>query len=129
MGRERSMVGTSSGRAAVMGHAGPMTAGMKPTDQPGGADPHLLVLTGDIDVTSERQLQVRLREQITAFGPELMLDLSQVFVGPFEGILRTHALQSSGSILDLDAIVALIGWTVLELIVVWIINIFRREPV
>src|SRR5438093_13375491 len=78
MGRERSMVGTSSGRAAVMGHAGPMTAGMKPTDQPGGADPHLLVLTGDIDVTSERQLQVRLREQITAFGPELMLDLSQV---------------------------------------------------
>jgi len=58
-----------------------------------------------------------------------ILDLSQVFVGPFEGILRTHALQSSGSILDLDAIVALIGWTVLELIVVWIINIFRREPV
>jgi len=58
-----------------------------------------------------------------------ILDLSQVFVGPFEGILRTHALQSRGSILDLDAVVALIGWTVLELIVIWIINIFRREQV
>jgi hypothetical protein len=58
-----------------------------------------------------------------------ILDLSQVFVGPFEGILRTHALQSSGSVLDLDAIVAFVGWTVLELIIIWIINIFRREPV
>jgi hypothetical protein len=57
-----------------------------------------------------------------------ILDLSQVFVGPFEGILRTHALQSSGSVLDLDAIVAFVGWTVLELIVIWIINVFRREP-
>jgi hypothetical protein len=57
-----------------------------------------------------------------------ILDLSQVFVGPFEGILRTHALQASGSILDLDAIVAFVGWSVLELILIWIINIFRREP-
>jgi hypothetical protein len=57
-----------------------------------------------------------------------ILDLSQVFVGPFEGILRTHALQASGSILDLDAIVAFVGWSVLELILLWIVNIFRREP-
>ena len=57
-----------------------------------------------------------------------ILDLSQLFVGPFEGILRIHALTSKGSILDLDAIVAFVGWTVLELIVLWVVNIFRREP-
>lgn len=58
-----------------------------------------------------------------------ILDLSQLFVGPFEGVLRTDALRASGSILDLAAILAFIGWTVLELIVLWIVNVFRREPV
>lgn len=58
-----------------------------------------------------------------------ILDLSQLFVGPFEGILRTDALRSSGSILDLAAILAFVGWTVLELVVLWIVNVFRREPV
>jgi hypothetical protein len=57
-----------------------------------------------------------------------ILDTSQWFVGPFDGILRTNALQASGAVLDLAAIVALIGWTVLELIVLWALNIFRREP-
>jgi len=58
----------------------------------------------------------------------LILNLSQVFVGPFEGILRTDFLHASGSTLDLAAIVAFVGWTVLELIVLWVVNIFRREP-
>lgn len=57
-----------------------------------------------------------------------ILDISQLFVAPFEGILRTNALKASGSILDVTAIVALVGWTVLELIVIWAINVFRREP-
>jgi hypothetical protein len=57
-----------------------------------------------------------------------ILDLSQVFVAPFEGILRTDALRSRGSILDVAAIVAFVGWTIIELIVIWIVSIFRREP-
>ena len=57
-----------------------------------------------------------------------ILDLSQVFVGPFEGILRSDALRSGGSVLDIAAIVAIVGWTILELIVIWAIGIFRREP-
>jgi hypothetical protein len=57
-----------------------------------------------------------------------ILDISQIFVAPFEGILRTDALKASGSILDVTAIVALVGWTVLELIVIWAVNVFRREP-
>ncbi len=56
-----------------------------------------------------------------------ILTISQWFVGPFEGILRTDALRAAGSILDVTAIVALIGWTVLELIVIWAVGIFRRR--
>lgn len=58
-----------------------------------------------------------------------ILNLSQVFVAPFEGILRTDALHAAGSVLDVAAVVALVGWTLLEFIALWAINIFRREPV
>ncbi len=58
-----------------------------------------------------------------------ILNLSQLFVAPFEGILRTDALHAAGSTLDITAIVALVGWTILELIIIWAIGIFRREPV
>jgi hypothetical protein len=57
-----------------------------------------------------------------------ILNASQLFVAPFEGILRTDALRAAGSVLDITAIVALVGWTVLELIAIWAIGIFRREP-
>lgn len=57
-----------------------------------------------------------------------ILNVSQVFVAPFEGILRTDSLHSAGTILDIAAIVALVGWTILELIILWAIGIFRREP-
>jgi hypothetical protein len=57
-----------------------------------------------------------------------ILNISQLFVAPFEGILRTNALHAAGSIFDIAAIVAFVGWTVLELIVLWALAIFRREP-
>jgi hypothetical protein len=57
-----------------------------------------------------------------------ILSISQIFVAPFDGILRTDALKASGSVLDVTAIVALIGWTILELIVIWAVGIFRRQP-
>lgn len=57
-----------------------------------------------------------------------ILTFSQLFVAPFEGILGTDALSSGGSILDLAAVVAFVGWSVLELVILWAINIFRREP-
>ncbi len=55
-----------------------------------------------------------------------IFNVSQVFVAPFEGILRTDALHSAGSIFDVTAVVALVGWTIVELIVLWAIGIFRR---
>jgi hypothetical protein len=57
-----------------------------------------------------------------------ILDISQVFVAPFEGILRADTLNRAGSVLDIAAIVALVGWTTIELIVLWAVGIFRREP-
>ena len=30
--------------------------------------------------------------------------------------------------LDVAAVVALVGWTIVELIVIWSLAIFRREP-
>jgi len=57
----------------------------------------------------------------------LILNFSQLFVGPFEGVLKTDALAAQGSVLDLAAIVAFVGWSILELVVLWGVNIFRRE--
>jgi hypothetical protein len=57
-----------------------------------------------------------------------ILNVSQLFVAPFEGILRTDAIHAAGSVLDITAIVAFVGWTILELIVLWAVGIFRREP-
>jgi len=56
-----------------------------------------------------------------------VLNISQVLVAPFEGILRTDSLHSAGSVLDVTAIVAFVGWTILELIVLWVIGIFGRR--
>lgn len=57
-----------------------------------------------------------------------IINLSQLFVAPFEGILRTDALRASSSIFDVTAVVAIVGWTILELIVIWALGIFRRQP-
>jgi hypothetical protein len=58
-----------------------------------------------------------------------ILNASQVFVAPFIGIFNVDALHAGGSILDIAAIAALVGWTVLEWIVLWATNLFVREPV
>ena len=57
-----------------------------------------------------------------------ILNISQVFVAPFEGILRTDSLHAAGSIFDVTAVVACVGWTVLGLIIIWAAGIFRRQP-
>ncbi len=59
---------------------------------------------------------------------QFILNASQPLVAPFIGIFNTDALQSSGSTLDIAAIAALVGWTILEAIVLWAVNVMRREP-
>ena len=57
-----------------------------------------------------------------------ILNTSQIFVGPFEGILRTDALKAGGSIVDVAAILALVGWSLLEALILAAVGVFRREP-
>jgi hypothetical protein len=57
-----------------------------------------------------------------------ILNVSQWFVAPFEGVLRTDALQAAGAVVDITAMVAFVGWTILELIVIWVVEIFRPQP-
>jgi hypothetical protein len=57
----------------------------------------------------------------------IILNISQLFVLPFIGIFRVDALHSGGSILDIAAIAALVGWSLLEALVFWIAALFRRE--
>ena len=59
---------------------------------------------------------------------KFIYDLSAVFVGPFEGILNTDAVRAGASIFDVAALVALIGWTILEFLIIAGIGIARREP-
>lgn len=54
-----------------------------------------------------------------------ILDISRPLVAPFEGIFQANALQAGGSVLDIAAIAALIGWTVLELILLAVMRVRR----
>jgi uncharacterized protein YggT (Ycf19 family) len=52
-------------------------------------------------------------------------NLSEVFVAPFRGILRIDEVQAGATALDVGAIVALIGWFILELVVLALVRVFR----
>jgi TctA family transporter len=70
-------------------------------------------------------LNAREGNDIVAF----ILNVSQIFVAPFIGIFQRDALAAGGSVLDIAAIAALVGWTILEWIIIWGTNVLRREPV
>jgi hypothetical protein len=50
------------------------------------------------------------------------------FTAPFQGILRIGSVAAGGSVLDVAAVVALVGWTIIEVVALWALAIFRREP-
>ncbi len=102
------------------------------TSAPGGAEfarRVLILIFGLIQIVIGLRIVLLLLDART--GNDIVsaiLNISQVFVAPFEGILRTDAIHAAGSTIDGAAIVAFVGWTILEAIVLWAIGIFRREP-
>lgn len=50
---------------------------------------------------------------------------SEVFVAPFRGILRIDEVQAGATALDFGAIVALIGWFIIEVVVIGLLRMFR----
>ena len=60
---------------------------------------------------------------------DAIVSTSEPLVAPFQGILQSNSLELGGVAVDLAAILALIGWTILELMLYWAIGLFRREAV
>jgi hypothetical protein len=58
----------------------------------------------------------------------MITNLGGVLVAPFQGILRLGTLPANGSVFDVAAVVALVGWSIVELIIVWGLSVFKREP-
>lgn len=56
----------------------------------------------------------------------LIYDLSDIFVAPFRGILGRNQIPAGNTDLDVAAIAALIGWTIVELIILGFLRVFRR---
>ncbi len=53
-------------------------------------------------------------------------DLSDVFVAPFRGMFAIGDTLQAGQVgLDVAAIVALVGWTIVELLILALLRIFR----
>ncbi len=59
----------------------------------------------------------------------LVFGITQPFVEPFVGMFSLNRVEADqGSVLDVAAIVALIGWTLIEALILAAIRIFSRRP-
>ncbi len=57
-----------------------------------------------------------------------ILNITEPFVQPFVGMFRFDDVRSgTGSVLDIAAIVALIAWTIVEWLILAILNVFRNR--
>ena len=57
-----------------------------------------------------------------------IFDITQPFVEPFRGMFSLNKVEVGESVLDVAAIVALIGWTLIEALILAAIRIFSRRP-
>ena len=53
-------------------------------------------------------------------------NVSDVLVAPFRGILSMEQIGAGETALDVAAIVALVGWTIIELIILAFVRLLRR---
>jgi uncharacterized protein YggT (Ycf19 family) len=61
---------------------------------------------------------------------QLILNLTNPFVEPFRGMFQLDRVRADqGSVLDIAAIVALIGWSLVEMLVLALIRVFDRRSV
>ena len=60
----------------------------------------------------------------------LIFGITQPFVEPFAGMFSLDRVKADqGSVLDIAAIVALVGWTLIEALILAALRIFQRRPV
>jgi hypothetical protein len=58
----------------------------------------------------------------------IITNVGGLLTAPFQGILRISSVASGGSVLDVAAVVAFVGWTIIEVVTLWALAIFRRQP-
>jgi len=129
---DQTVVTTQEPLATATGHETVQTASRRTTrTSPGGAETSrriVVLLFGLIQIVIGARIVLLLLDAREAnVLVASVLNISQVFVAPFEGMFRTDALHAAGSVLDITAIVAFVGWTILELVVLWVIGIFGRR--
>lgn len=56
---------------------------------------------------------------------DFVYNLSEVFVAPFRGMFAMDTVPAGQAALDVAAIVALIGWTIIELLILALVRVFR----
>jgi uncharacterized protein YggT (Ycf19 family) len=59
----------------------------------------------------------------------LIFNLTDPFVEPFRGMFRLDKVTAGRQVLDIAAIVALIGWTLVEMLVLALVRVFNRRTV
>ncbi len=61
---------------------------------------------------------------------QLILNITDPFVEPFRGMFQLDRVTADqGSTLDIAAIVALVGWTLVELLILALVRVFDRDRV
>jgi uncharacterized protein YggT (Ycf19 family) len=60
---------------------------------------------------------------------QLILNLTDPFVEPFRGMFALDRATAGRQILDIAAIVALIGWSLVELLILALVRVFDRRTV
>lgn len=60
---------------------------------------------------------------------QLILNVTDPFVEPFRGMFALDRATADRSVLDIAAIVALIGWSLVELLILALLRVFDRRNV
>jgi uncharacterized protein YggT (Ycf19 family) len=61
---------------------------------------------------------------------QLILNVTDPFVEPFRGMFQLDRVTADqGSMLDIAAIVALVGWTLVEMLILALVRVFDRNRV
>ena len=58
----------------------------------------------------------------------LILTLTDPFVEPFRGMFSLDKAEAGDSVLDVAALVALVAWTLVEMLILAALRIFMRRP-
>jgi uncharacterized protein YggT (Ycf19 family) len=56
---------------------------------------------------------------------QFIYNVSDIFVAPFRGILGMNEIQAGAAAFDVAALVALVGWVIIEFIILALVRVFR----